>query len=574
MRSEEGSSSSGGTGTLPSSAAGLWQRVTTQWNGSSSSSPVHGQGTNTTQQSVSFATSNNRNSSFYNAEGERGDGSSSPLQYCPDDEEDDGSSSSASNDNHSHKSLLTTHSNNSSSPTGGSGVFYRTSSSVSSFKEHHYSLGASSERASSFISKSRSSNSLVTMAILDPETTSLIHHHHHDSHSTSSGHHTKQQQQQHGSSSASRASQRKRSKPSRTILYLRHRASATNVSIAVMGLLLCVLAVHRILSLYMNHRRWLNAPITYMQRQCPSPTYDVMRIQPSQPVSLQQVSVAHETTTSETTTTTGAETMAAASTKPAGTTTTTTPSSIQEQLPSICLVTFTDSQSPSWIQRLVRWRNYAGILELTWPNKLRYAQKHGYQLFDHSSYLDISRPPAWSKIPAMQALLTPDSQCDWVLWTDADTVIMNSDIRITDFLPDPSLGLDLVVASDEGGGYNSGVLLFRNTDWSRWFLQTWWNMRDYVRPPGFSLSGDNAAMKALLRDMPDFDQHVAVPPRCTMNSFARFLTLRESKHVMETLEEQEWYMNERFYHKSDFIAHTPGYDNKAECIRLLLQEAE
>jgi hypothetical protein len=108
-----------------------------------------------------------------------------------------------------------------------------------------------------------------------------------------------------------------------------------------------------------------------------------------------------------------------------------------------------------------------------------------------------------------------------------------------------------------------------------------------VRPPGLSLSGDNAAFKALLAAMPDadFNQHVLVPSRCTFNAFAKFLTISESQSVMQqppgntdsndasVLQQQPWYLSQDYYHKGDFLAHAPGYDNKAECLRLLLQEA-
>jgi galactosyl transferase GMA12/MNN10 family len=157
------------------------------------------------------------------------------------------------------------------------------------------------------------------------------------------------------------------------------------------------------------------------------------------------------------------------------------------------------------------------------------------------------------------------------MWTDADTVIMNSEIRIEDFLPADNTK-DMLVASDKGGGYNSGVFFFRNTAWSKQILDDWWNMKDFVRPPGFSLSGDNAALKVLLANMKDFDEHVLSPPRCTFNSFAKFLTLGQSLEIMDHLQEQEWYLDAEHYHKGDFIAHTPGVDNKAECLKLLLQE--
>jgi hypothetical protein len=279
---------------------------------------------------------------------------------------------------------------------------------------------------------------------------------------------------------------------------------------------------HRGFSIYYNHKRWINAPITYMKRTCPKLDYETLR----------------------------------------------DPSTAGK----ICITTLTDSKSTSTKYRFMRWRNFDGILELTWQNKRAYAAKHGYHLYDGSDLIDLSRPPAWSKIKAVKRLLQ-EERCDWVMWADADTVIMNSDVKIEDFLPEDSTK-DLLVAGDIGGGYNSGVFYFRNTPWSRKVLDDWWDMESFVYPPGFALSGDNAALKALLADMADFDRHVLAPPRCTFNSFAKFLTLGQSLAVMDHLTEQTWYMDEGHYHKSDFIAHTPGIDNKEQALRLLLQEAD
>jgi hypothetical protein len=338
-----------------------------------------------------------------------------------------------------------------------------------------------------------------------------------------------------------------RRKPSRMLLYLRNRANASNVTVVGLGVLLAILSVHRVFSLYMTHRRWINAPITYMNRQCPAPSYPTIGA-----------------ATATTDTMTGDDGALSRGAIP--------PAEIPIESSQICMTTLTDAKSTSRWQRFIRWRNFDGILELTHANKALYAHKHGYRFVDGSDWIDTSRPPAWSKIPAVQHLLQTN-ECEWVLWTDADTVIMNSDVRIQDFLPAAGSGKDLMVGSDNGGGYNSGVFLVRNTPWAQEFLQTWWDMRSFVRPSGLSLSGDNNAMKALLREMTDFNEHVLSPPRCTFNAFAKFLTLSESVHVLDHLDDQEWYLSENYYHKGDFIAHTPGYDNKAECLRMLLQEA-
>lgn len=313
----------------------------------------------------------------------------------------------------------------------------------------------------------------------------------------------------------------RRSKPNRTLLYLRTRFDARHSVALGFSVVLTVLLVHRLVSLYMSHRRWINAPITYMPRQCDGPNY---------------ATILHP-----------------------------------EEAGKICITTLTDAKRGSSLQRFLRWRNFDGILEMTWQNKYDFAQKHSYYLYDGSDLIDTSRPPAWSKIKAVQHLLE-NEQCEWVMWADADTVIMSSDNRIEDFLPaDPTK--DLLIGSDKGGGYNSGVFVVRNTAWSKRFLQQWWNMKSFVNPPGLSLSGDNYALKALLRDMVDFDAHVLSPARCTFNSFAKFLALSESATVMDALDEQPWYQSQDYYHKGDFLAHVPGYDNKEHCLRLLLQEA-
>lgn len=318
--------------------------------------------------------------------------------------------------------------------------------------------------------------------------------------------------------------QKIKKKPNRTLLYFRNRVRGPvgKASVLFAGTLLMALSMHRVVSLIMTHRKWINAPITYMHRACPAFEYEKL---------------------------------------PPG-----------EDAGKICVTTLTDHKSPSRLQRFLRWRNFDGILDLTWPNKKEYAQKHGYHLFDGSHHINSSRPPAWSKIKAVKYLLEKE-KCDWVMWTDADTVIMNPEIRIQDFLPADKTK-DMLVVSDKGGGYNSGVFLFRNTAWSKEFLDVWWNMKAFVRLPGLSLSGDNNALKALLKNMKDLNEHVLSPPRCTFNSFAKFLTLHQSLAIMDHLQEQEWYLDTEHYHKGDFIAHTPGVDNKIECLKLLLLETQ
>lgn len=233
----------------------------------------------------------------------------------------------------------------------------------------------------------------------------------------------------------------------------------------------------------------------------------------------------------------------------------------------ICITTLTDAAKADVWQRIVRSRNFGNVLSITWPNKQHYAEKHGYDLFDESKSLDTSRPPSWSKIKAVQRLLT-EEHCDWVFWMDADTVIMNSDIRLEEFLPVDDDGPDFLVAPEKNHKINAGAWLIRNTPWAHEFLQTWWNMESYVLPKGLGVSGDNDALNAF-RDAQTpayLDQHFAIVPRCTFNSVAHWFTPAEEREFQSSkrkAKDLEYYNDPMRYHKGDFVAHVAG-----ECVLL------
>jgi galactosyl transferase GMA12/MNN10 family len=298
----------------------------------------------------------------------------------------------------------------------------------------------------------------------------------------------------------------------------------------------------------------------------------------------------------------------------------------------------------------VRCRDFSSVEEYTWPLTVQYCKKHGYTCYEASHLLDVSRPPAWSKIIAVYYLLTNStsvlqplsspfkqnqqststgtmkSTCDWVLWMDADTIIMNSDVQIEDLLP-PSPSLDtstyieepinLIVTYDRRFTANSGIWLIRNTYWSHEFLYNWWSMTNFVRAKGFSLSGDNQAFGYLLdtayktlqvkqQTQQQSQQQVPIEnvditneitsgpirmiPRCQMNSFGVFIPIYSrnaqlrhynSKTNSTTINDVDNNDNNRllhinsdqYYHYGDFIAHASGIDQKEAGVKLLLKHA-
>lgn len=96
----------------------------------------------------------------------------------------------------------------------------------------------------------------------------------------------------------------------------------------------------------------------------------------------------------------------------------------------------------------------------------QYCQKHGYDYICCEENLDPSRHIYWSKIIlALQTLENPSYK--WVVWLDADTIVMNQDIRLEDLLDE---NVNLIIGYD-WNGVNSGVFFIKNCDWSKEFLK-------------------------------------------------------------------------------------------------------
>jgi galactosyl transferase GMA12/MNN10 family len=299
------------------------------------------------------------------------------------------------------------------------------------------------------------------------------------------------------------------------LLLVQSKCNGRTCFLLSVSIIAFVFLINRSISYNLNVKQLVPAPINHIERVCPPPFYPVI----------------------------GSDNH-----------------SNRNATPRICITTLTDSAKADFIQRLVRWRNFNNLLELTWPNKQDYCKKHGYHLYNESDSLDPSRPPSWSKIRAARRLLLEES-CDWVFWMDADTVIMNSAKRIEDFLPLPESGIDLVLTRQKGNSWNAGAWLIRNSTWSLNFLDHWWNMEEYVKPKGLAVSGDNDALRAYLLSMEEatFKQHIVVPERCTFNSDAKWTSPAEAAALTaETIPQQPWYMSTQGYHKGDLVAHVAG----------------
>jgi len=143
-----------------------------------------------------------------------------------------------------------------------------------------------------------------------------------------------------------------------------------------------------------------------------------------------------------------------------------------------------------------------------------YAGRHGYHFYvDNHMWVNKSRPIAWSKLLALRERL---NKYKWVMWMDLDTVIMNMDTKLEDIVDDR---FDVILTKDNSG-LNSGVMLWRNTTWSRNFLLEAYNQDQFLSST--EIYEQRAIIHVLNRNQSANAHHVKYLPQEVMNSYSHY----------------------------------------------------
>jgi hypothetical protein len=132
----------------------------------------------------------------------------------------------------------------------------------------------------------------------------------------------------------------------------------------------------------------------------------------------------------------------------------------------------------------------------------KYCAIHGYDFIDDESVYDETRPHSWSKIRLMQKYLP---LYDYVVWIDADAMIINKEHKIQDKINAMMGNKDIMVVKPFFG-INLGVIFLRNSITTMKMLETIYNETDFI------LEGDweNAAFIHIYENDPEFASHVEV----------------------------------------------------------------
>ncbi len=169
-------------------------------------------------------------------------------------------------------------------------------------------------------------------------------------------------------------------------------------------------------------------------------------------------------------------------------------------------------------------------------NRIAYCQRWGCEYVNANALINASRPTAWSKLTAMAHHLP---HYDWLLYLDADALIMNPAVPIAAYL---DRRYDFI-ATNDGNGFNSGAMLVQNTPWSQQWLRQLWAQEHLVTGKNLPFLYEQRAFHALLSADPSIEvKHVKYLPPCAFNSQLKKSPADKGQYV-----------------RGDFVLHFAGY---------------
>lgn len=170
-------------------------------------------------------------------------------------------------------------------------------------------------------------------------------------------------------------------------------------------------------------------------------------------------------------------------------------------------------------------------------NLFTYCRKHTYTLYWYHQSLDPDYSPAYSK---SRAILNHLKNHKYVIWIDADALIVNQEMRWEQII-NININKSLFACQDIGAWFlNSGVLIWKNTEWSHNILKLWWDRR--LRHPTGQLYHQGGDQKQLIDIIFEEDKY------------------GDNWIIMEP---RAFNAHPKNYHQGDFIIHYMGHSLQA-----------
>ncbi|KAK1754595.1 family 34 putative glycosyltransferase [Echria macrotheca] len=185
-------------------------------------------------------------------------------------------------------------------------------------------------------------------------------------------------------------------------------------------------------------------------------------------------------------------------------------------------------------------------IDMIKDNRIKYAEKHGYQVFFTrvGDYDLKGAPPSWTSVVAMRHALTKFPDCHFLWFLDQNSFVMNPKLSIEDYVmkssrlealmikdypvvpPDSIIktfshltgqDVDFVVTQDKEG-LSAGSFIVRNGEWARFFLETWFD--PLYRSYNFQ-KAETHALEHIVQWHPTILARLALVDQRTINSYSK-----------------------------------------------------
>ncbi|KAI9799153.1 MAG: hypothetical protein M1833_004193 [Piccolia ochrophora] len=172
-----------------------------------------------------------------------------------------------------------------------------------------------------------------------------------------------------------------------------------------------------------------------------------------------------------------------------------------------------------------------------------HGKRHGYEV--HVLRNQISQgywnKPAWVLSLVVRELAkAPEERAHWLMWFDADSLIVNPAVPLDIFLPPPDFDHIHFVGNKDQNGLNTGTFFIRVSEWSVKFLSKSLAFPQFRTDIDLGTSPDQVAMDLIFNET-EFAPNVIYQPRPWFNTY-------QFRHGYEGK-------------KGDLLVHFPGLED-------------
>jgi len=182
----------------------------------------------------------------------------------------------------------------------------------------------------------------------------------------------------------------------------------------------------------------------------------------------------------------------------------------------------------------------------------KYCGSHGYSYFVENNtqklkQLAEDRAFTWIK-PKIILEELEKNECDYVLFMDIDAIVCDHSIKIEDFIDE---NFDIVATEDYSSHclMNAGILLIKNSDWSKNFMKEWWESGNFLR-------GMDSPEWGAKNEVPGYFKNALWHDQTCLTYLYRRENRREHIKILPNK-----ILNWREYKDGNFIFHAFAYGN-------------